>query len=84
MKEKLAKYEEMLKPENWRVKVLIDQPIYIHVKKPGGLAMGSHQVSVLFKEVASYVPARMDEIDEANFFRMPGSETSYSRKMIIV
>ena len=55
-------YDEILRPESWRVKVQLNEPIYIHVKKEGGLSIGSLRVSVLFSETASYIPECMDAI----------------------
>jgi hypothetical protein len=77
-------YAEMLKPENWRVKVQMQAPIYIHVKKEGGLAMGCHRVSVKFSEIASYIPERMDDINSEMFEMMHGNDPAYNRDMIIV
>ncbi len=75
-------YEEMLKLG--RVKWPLKEAVVVRVKKPGGLAQGNHTVSALYKEVASYVPSRLDEIDE-NAPAFGHSEAQgYTREMLIV
>lgn len=77
-------YDEILKPESWRVKVQLTEPIYIHIKKPGGLETGSHHVSVAFSEIASYIPERMDDINSEMAQRRYANDPAYNRDMIIV
>ena len=77
-------YDEILKPESWRVKVLTSEPIYIHVKKPGGLSMGTHHVFVLFSEIASYIPERMDDINNEMNISRHKNDPAFTRDMIIV
>jgi len=61
-----------------RVKWPLKEACTILVKKPGGLAQGLHKVVIPFKEVASYIPARMDDLPEDGGFFVQ------SREMIIV
>ena len=75
-------YDEMLKLG--RVKWPLKEAIMIRVQKPGGLAQGNHTVSALYKEVASYVPARMDEIDPDRPVFGHSEATGFTRDFIIV
>ncbi len=70
-------YDEML--EDWRVKWHLQDVCYIRVKKPGGLASGSHHVDVIFWEIASYLPPRLDTVKEDLV-----EDPSTARDMIIV
>ena len=67
-----------------RVKWPLKEACIIRVQKPGGLAQGSHRVSVLYTEVASYVPARMDEIPEDGKMFGHSEAQGFVRDMIIV
>ena len=53
-------YDEMLKLG--RVKWPLKEAIMVRVHKPGGLATGNHKVSATFKEIASYIPPKLDEM----------------------
>ncbi len=73
-------YEEML--QDWRVKWNLQDVCYIHVKKPGGLSSGNHKVQVVYREIASYLPPRIDsEWEETE--EIP-ENPSNTREMIIV
>lgn len=73
-------YEEML--QDWHVKWNLQDVCYIHVRKPGGLESGNHRVQVIFKEIASYLPPRVDTVlDMTEDF--PEDEKN-TREMIIV
>ena len=69
-----------------RVKWPLKEAMTIRVQKPGGLSQGNHTVSVLYAEVASYVPTDAGEIDESRAGGMRGHSESfgYTRDMIIV
>ena len=75
-------YDEML--QLGRVKWPLKEACIVRVQKPGGLTQGRHTVSALFKEVASYVPARMDEIPEDGMMFGHSEAQGYTRTMIIV
>ena len=71
-------YDEMASLN--RVKWPLKEAVYVRVKKPGGLAQGSHKVQVIFWEIASYIPERMDEMSG----EMHNEDPAYNREMIIV
>lgn len=70
-------YEEML--TDWRQKWHLQDVCYIRVKKPGGLASGNHKVNVIYWEIASYLPPRLDTMKESM-----DEDPSTAREMIIV
>ncbi len=67
-----------------RVKWPLDEAMIIRVQKPGGLSQGSHTVSALYSEIASYGPGDWGEIDENNRRRGHSESFGYTREMIIV
>ena len=77
-------YDEML--QLGRVKWPLKEAMTIKVKKPGGLAQGNHTVSVLYGEVASYIPGDAGELDVTRPAGGHGhsEEFGFVREMIIV
>ena len=67
-----------------RVKWPLDEAMIIRVQKPGGLAQGSHTVSALYGEVASYIPGDAGEIDETRTSHGHSEAIGFTREMIIV
>ena len=69
-----------------RVKWPLKEAMTIKVKKPGGLAQGNHTVSVLYGEIASYVPTDAGELDITKPAGGHGhsEEFGFVREMIIV
>lgn len=74
-------YDEMLTLGT--VKWPLKEACMIRVRKPGGLAQGNHTVSVLYKEVASYLPPFLDEIPEDGVLHAGHSEaTGFTREVL--
>lgn len=80
-------YAEMLTlgDVHWPLK----EAVAVHVQKPGGLAQGSHTVSILYKTVSSYLPPRADELpaeapEDAKVDRGHPEARGYKREMLIV
>lgn len=75
-------YEEMLK--DGRAKWPLNEAVMIRVQKPGGLASGNHVVSAYYKEIASYLPPRLDAMDPSRPLGGHEENTGYTREFIIV
>lgn len=58
----------------------LNETAIVTVRKPGGLAQGEHDVDVLYRHIASYLPPRLDNMS----MHGSGFGPKTARKLIIV